>query len=114
MNFAIDDIHPVSDFSRKPAEHIKRLKETKEPEILTVNGKAEIVIQDAKAYEQMVDLIDSLEKIARSAKEHDEGKAQSASEHGIARQPLNTSIQLHQIFNCFISPPFMIAVLPNI
>ena len=73
--FTIDSIHPVSDFSRKPAEHIKRLKETGAPEILTVNGKAEIVIQDARAYEEMVDLLDSLKKIAISAKQHDEGNA---------------------------------------
>ena len=43
----MDSIHPVSDFSRKPAEHIKRLKETGRPEILTVNDRAEIVIQFA-------------------------------------------------------------------
>ena len=47
--FTMDAIHPVSDFSRKPAEHIKRLKETGKPEILTANGKAELVIQSAKA-----------------------------------------------------------------
>jgi prevent-host-death family protein len=72
--FTMDSIHPVSDFSRKPAEHIKRLKETGRPEILTVNGKAEVVIQSAKAYEEMVGLIGTLEKIARAAKEHDEGQ----------------------------------------
>ncbi len=72
--FTMDSIHPVSDFSRKPAEHIKRLKETGKPEILTVNGKAELVIQSAKAYEEMVELLGTLEKIARAAKEHDEGQ----------------------------------------
>ncbi len=74
-DFSMDSIYPVSDFSRKPAEHIKRLKETGKPEILTVNGKAELVIQDAKAYEEMADVLYTMEKIARSAKEHDEGKA---------------------------------------
>ena len=73
--FTMDAIHPVSDFSRKPAEHIKRLKETGEPEILTVNGKAELVIQDARAYEKMTGLLETLEKIAAAAKEHDEGRA---------------------------------------
>lgn len=72
--FTMDSIHPVSDFSRKPAEHIKRLKETGRPEILTVNGKAELVIQSAKAYEEMVELLGTLEKIARAAKEHDQGQ----------------------------------------
>jgi len=76
----IDSIHPVSDFSLKPAAHIKRLKETGEPEILSVNGKVEIIIQDAIAYEEMVDLLDSLKKIALSAKQHDEGNVFSSIE----------------------------------
>ena len=91
--FTMDSIHPVSDFSRKPAEHIKRLKETGRPEILTVNGKAELVIQSAKAYEEMVDLLGTLEKIARAAKEHDEGRGIPVDEffhefekkHGLTR-----------------------------
>jgi prevent-host-death family protein len=91
--FKMDAIHPVSDFSRKPAEYIKRLKETGQPEILTVNGKAELVIQDAKAYEEMVDLLDTLEKIVQAAKSHDEGKGIPANtffsefekKHGLKR-----------------------------
>ncbi len=78
--FTSDTIHPVSDFSRKPAEHIKRLKETGKPELLTVNGKAELVIQDAKAYEEMVDLLRTLENIALAAKAHDEGRARPVHE----------------------------------
>ena len=77
--FTIDSIRPVSEFSRKPAEHIKRLKKTGQPEILTVNGKAELVIQDAKSYEEMVSLLHSLKHIAQSKKEHDTGKGISAN-----------------------------------
>ena len=40
------DIYPVSDFNRKSAEHIKRLQETGRPEVLTVNGKAAVVMLD--------------------------------------------------------------------
>ena len=72
--FTIDSIRPVSDFSRKPAEHIKRLKKTGRPEVLTVNGKAEVVIQDAKSYEEMIGLLHSFKQIAQSKKEHDMGK----------------------------------------
>jgi prevent-host-death family protein len=72
--FRVDAIHPVSDFSRKPSEYIARLKATKNPEILTVNGKAELVIQDAEAYQEMVDLLDSLEKISAAAKRFDAGE----------------------------------------
>ena len=78
--FTSETIHPVSEFSRKPAEYIKRLKETGKPELLTVNGKAELVIQDAKAYEDMVDLLRTLERIALAAKTHDEGHALPAQD----------------------------------
>ena len=71
---------PVSDFSRKPAEHIKRLKETGKPEVLTVNGKAAILIQDARAYEAMASLLHSLQQIATAVKEHDEGHGIPAHE----------------------------------
>lgn len=73
--YTMDSIHPVSDFSRKPAEHIKRLKKTGQPEILTVNGKAELVIQDARAYEKMTNLLATLEKISKASMSHDDGKA---------------------------------------
>ncbi len=78
--FTVNSIRPVSDFSRKPAEHIKRLKKTGLPEVLTVNGKAEIVIQDAQAYEEMVGLLLSLKQIAQSVKQHNAGEALSAGE----------------------------------
>ncbi|MCB9965314.1 MAG: type II toxin-antitoxin system Phd/YefM family antitoxin [Rhodospirillales bacterium] len=78
--FTIDQIRPVSDFSRKPAEHIKRLKETGLPEVLTVNGRAELVIQDAQAYEEMASLIYSLRQIVIAKQQHDRGEATSADE----------------------------------
>lgn len=61
--FKSSDIHTVTDFSRKPAEHIKRLMDSKRPEILTVNGKAAIVVQDAETYERMAALAEYAESI---------------------------------------------------
>lgn len=61
--FHSSDIYTVTDFSRKPAEHIKRLNESKRPEILTVNGKAAVVIQDAESYEKMATLADYADSI---------------------------------------------------
>ena len=37
----LTNIHSLSDFNRNSKEHIERLKESGEPEVLTVNGKAE-------------------------------------------------------------------------
>ena len=78
--FTSDTIHPVSDFNRKPTEHIKRLKKTGQPEVLTVNGKAEIVMQDVQAYEETMGLLHSLKQIAKAKKAHDEGHALPAKE----------------------------------
>ena len=76
----MDSIHPVSEFSRKPAEYIKRLKETRKPEVLTVNGKAEVVIQDAKAYEEMLELLESIKQISKSVKDIEERKTKPLDE----------------------------------
>lgn len=42
--------------------------------------KAEIIIQDVRAYEDMMNLLDSLEKIALAAKEHEQGKGIAADD----------------------------------
>ena len=76
----MNSIRPVADFSRKPAASIKRLKETGQPKILAVNGKAEVVIQDAKAYEEMISLVHSLCRIAIAKQQHDRGEAMAADE----------------------------------
>jgi prevent-host-death family protein len=59
----LEDIHSLTDFQRNTKEHIQRLKETGRPEVLTVNGKAEIVVQDAASYQKLLELIDRVEAI---------------------------------------------------
>jgi hypothetical protein len=51
----VRDIHSLSSFQRKTRDHIRRLRRTGRPEVLTVNGKAELVVQDAEAYQDLVD-----------------------------------------------------------
>ena len=45
----LTDIHSLTDFQRNVKDHLKHLKETGRPEILTVNGKAAVVVQDGPA-----------------------------------------------------------------
>lgn len=40
---------------------LEQMKETKEPVLLTINGKAELVVQDAQGYQALLDRIDYLE-----------------------------------------------------
>ena len=57
------DIHPLTDFKRSTSEFLAQLKATGQPLILTINGKAEIVVQDAKSYQRLLDLTERFETI---------------------------------------------------
>jgi prevent-host-death family protein len=50
------DIQSLTAFRRKPGEFMRRLKKTKRPVVLTVNGKAEAVVQDAESYQRLLDI----------------------------------------------------------
>lgn len=79
----LNNIHSLTDFQRNTKEHIERLKDTGKPEILTVNGKSEIVIQDAESYQKVMDYIDQLEAIAgikRGLSEVLEGRTKPTSQ----------------------------------
>jgi PHD/YefM family antitoxin component YafN of YafNO toxin-antitoxin module len=60
----LNDIHPVTDFNRNTKEHIQRLKQTGKPEVLTVNGQAEIVVQSARAYQKLLEAAELSEILA--------------------------------------------------
>ncbi|MGD0498765.1 MAG: type II toxin-antitoxin system Phd/YefM family antitoxin [Bryobacteraceae bacterium] len=55
MNIA-QDIQPLTYFRRRSAEAVKRLKATRRPMVLTINGKAELVVQDAVSYQRLLDI----------------------------------------------------------
>ncbi len=50
--FRSEDIHPVTDFVRNHKRHHEKLRRTGRPEVLTINGTAELVLQDVRAYER--------------------------------------------------------------
>lgn len=52
----LKDIHSLTEFQRNVKDHVHYLKETGRPEVLTINGKAELVVQDAEAYQRLADL----------------------------------------------------------
>lgn len=57
------DIHPLSTFKRNTNQLITQMKNTGHPIVLTINGKAELVIQDATSYQKLLDTIEELETI---------------------------------------------------
>ena len=50
-----EDIHSMTDFKRRTTDFVARLKETGRPMVLTTNGRAEVVVQDAAAYQRLLD-----------------------------------------------------------
>jgi len=57
------DIHPLTDFKRNTSEFLSQLKATGQPLVLTINGKAELVVQDAKSYQRLLEISERLETI---------------------------------------------------
>ena len=49
-----EDIHSMTDFKRRTTEFVARLKGTGRPIVLTTNGRAEVVVQDAAAYQKLL------------------------------------------------------------
>jgi PHD/YefM family antitoxin component YafN of YafNO toxin-antitoxin module len=57
------DIQSLTDFKKNTPDFVHQMKETGEPIVLTINGKAELVVQDAKSYQRLLDLAERLETI---------------------------------------------------
>ena len=73
----LKEIHSLSDFQRKTKLYIEHLKTSGKPQVLTIKGNPEIVLQDAKSYQMMLDYIDNLESLVgreRGLKEMQQGK----------------------------------------
>jgi len=54
----MQDIASLTDFHRNSTTYCKRLKQTGRPQVLTVNGKAVLVVQDAAAYQRLLEVVE--------------------------------------------------------
>jgi prevent-host-death family protein len=68
------EIHPLTDFKRNTTELVRQMKETGKPIVLTINGRAELVVQDAGSYQKLLELVERLEAIAGIRKGLEESK----------------------------------------
>jgi hypothetical protein len=59
---AVEDIRSLTDFQRNTKSHLRRLKSSGRPEVLTVNGRAELIVQNAAAYEETLDAIRGIQR----------------------------------------------------
>lgn len=59
---SLHNIHPLTDFKRNASTYIEQVRKTLAPIVLTINGKAAVVVQDAGAYQAMVDELQVLHR----------------------------------------------------
>ena len=94
MGISLESIHALSEFQRNSKGFIRKLKKTGQPAVLTVNGEAEVVVQSAAAYQELLEsheLLQTIRGISRGLEQAERGEGrplrallqQLASNHGI-------------------------------
>lgn len=77
------DIYSLTDFKRNTTEFVQRMKETKHPLVLTVNGKAELVVQDVESYQALLEaaeFVETIKSIRQALKQIKNGEGRPADE----------------------------------
>lgn len=78
-----EDIQPLTAFRNHSVEFMQQLKATQRPIVLTVNGKPQAVVQDAAAYQRLLDLAalaDAREGIRQGLEDVAAGRSRPARE----------------------------------
>ncbi len=60
----LNEVFSLTEFQRNAREHVERLGKSGKPQVLTINGRAAVVVQDAAAYQRLLDEKQELEVIA--------------------------------------------------
>jgi len=77
------DIQSLTTFRRRSGDFMKQLKKSKRPVVLTVKGKAAAIVQDAEAYQRLLDIaarVDAEEGIRQGLEDAKKGKIRPAKE----------------------------------
>jgi prevent-host-death family protein len=77
------DIQSLTTFRRRSGDFMKQLKKNKRPVVLTVKGKAAAIVQDAEAYQRLLDIAarsDAEEGIRQGLLDAKQGKMRPARE----------------------------------
>jgi PHD/YefM family antitoxin component YafN of YafNO toxin-antitoxin module len=73
----LNRVSPLTDFLRNHKAHIAAMKGSGEPDVLTVNGRAEVVVMSAKGFQELLDRLDRAEfeaGVLKGLREVEQGK----------------------------------------
>jgi prevent-host-death family protein len=74
------DIHSMTTFKRNSSGLMKRIRKTGRPLVLTIKGKAEAVLLDAAAYQDVADHLDAVASIRRGLAQAKKGLGRGVDE----------------------------------
>ena len=81
MNISLaNDIEPLSEFRKKSADFVKRLKKEKQPIVLTQHGKSAAVLMDVSEYERFTRKMEMLEDLLEAKQQVEQGKTYTLDE----------------------------------
>ena len=66
-----EDICSMTEFKRRTADVVSRLRDSGRAVILTTNGKADVVVQDAASYQKLLDRLRAYEDGGNTIHNHD-------------------------------------------
>jgi prevent-host-death family protein len=75
------DIQSLTTFRRRSGDFMKQLMKSKRPVVLTVKGKAAAIVQDAEAYQHLLDVAagaDAEEGVRQGLDDVDHGRTRPA------------------------------------
>ena len=77
------DIQSLTTFRRRSGDFMKQLRKSKRPVVLTVKGRAAAIVQDAEAYQRLLDIAarsDACEGIRQGLEQAKLGKGRDVEE----------------------------------
>ena len=77
------DIQSLTTFRRRSGDFLKQLRKSKRPVVLTVKGRAAAIVQDAEAYQRLLDIAaaaDAKEGIRQGLEDARKGRGRPARE----------------------------------
>jgi len=77
------DIQSLTTFRRRSGDFLKQLRKSKRPVVLTVKGRAAAIVQDAEAYQRLLDMAataDAREGVRQGLEDARKGRTRPARE----------------------------------
>jgi PHD/YefM family antitoxin component YafN of YafNO toxin-antitoxin module len=77
------DTYSLIDFKKNTPGFLKQLKDTGEPLVLTIDGKAELVVQDATSYQKLLEFAEDarvIEGVRRGLDDMRAGRGRPAAD----------------------------------